>query len=62
MSGNTKGGKGAAGKTAGAGTTAGGKGQEGVKFNPMDSIRTTVMQLLQDSKCSEMNLSASQIN
>ena len=58
MSGQTKGGKGAAGKAAGAGATAGGKGKAGVVFNPMDSIRTTVMQLLQDSKCTETNSNA----
>ena len=54
MAGKDKGGKNskaAGGATPGGAAAAGGKSKAGVTFNPMDSIRNTVMQLLQDSKC-----------
>ena len=52
MSGNdkAKGKTTAGGKTAGKAAATGGKAGPGVKFSPMDSIRNTVVQLLQDSK------------
>lgn len=50
MSGKTKaaGGKKTSGPTSLDGKSTAGKGA--VNFNPMDAIRNTVMQLLQDSK------------
>ena len=54
MSGKTKGqdqkAQAGGGKSAAA-TTPGGKSGAAVKFSPMDAIRDTVVQLLQDSKC-----------